>query len=130
MKSAQKEVICSTKAPLPIGSYSQAVKVSDFIFISGQLPLEPQTGKIISDDITEQTKRCMENLTEILNETGNTMENVVKTTIYLKEISDFAAVNKVYQTYFKSDFPARATLQVSALAGKAKVEIDAIAFCN
>lgn len=125
-----KKIISAEKAPSAIGPYSQAVEANGFVFVSGQIPLEPATGSIVAGDIREQTKRVMENGKSILAAAGCGMERVVKATIYLKNISDFAAVNEVYGSYFPADPPARATVEVSRLPKDASVEIDFIASKN
>ena len=113
-------------APQAIGPYSQAIKANGFMFLSGQIPLDPQTGQM-AVDITAQTKQVMENLGAVLSVEGLTFGDVVKTTIYLTDLSDFGRVNEVYGSYFDSDPPARATIQVAALPKGAKVEIEAVA---
>ncbi len=122
-----KKIIKTDAAPQAIGPYSQAVEANGFVFVSGQIPLDPKTGMVIPGDIKEQTKRVMENGKAILAAAGCGMSNVVKTTIYLKSIGDFAAVNEVYGSYFASDPPARATVEVSRLPKDVAVEIDFIA---
>jgi len=130
MKSIDKNIIRTSEAPLPIGPYSQAVKTGNLLFVSGQLPLEPKSGTIVSDSIEDQADQCMRNLEEILKKSGCSLANVVKTTIYLRKISDFAALNKVYERFFSDNYPARAVFEVSGLAGKANIEIEAIAVCD
>ena len=126
-QSVMKKIIRTSDAPRAIGPYSQAVEAGGFVFVSGQIPLDPTTGNIISGDIREQTKRVMENGKAILTAAGFGMDRVVKTTIYLKNIGDFAAVNEVYGSYFTSDPPARATVEVSRLPKDVAIEIDFIA---
>ena len=111
-----KEVVSTTKAPAAIGPYSQAVKVaaSQMLFCSGQLPLDPASGQLATGSYAEQTRRVMDNLKAIIEASGSTMADVVKTTIYLTNISTFSDVNSVYQSYFSENFPARTTLQVDA----------------
>lgn len=113
-------------APAAIGPYSQAIKAGGFLFISGQIPIDPATGRM-TVDTTSQTKQVMRNLEAILAAEGLTFADVVKTTIYLTNLDDFARVNEVYGSYFELDPPARATVQVAALPKGAKVEIDAVA---
>ncbi|MFN4226856.1 MAG: Rid family detoxifying hydrolase [Candidatus Ratteibacteria bacterium] len=120
------ERILTEKAPLPVGPYSQAIKWRNFIFISGQIPIDPKTGKIVGEDIEIQTKIVIENMKNILNEVGVDLDNVVKTTIYLKNIKDFEKMNYVYAKYFKNK-PARTTVEVSNLPKNALIEIEAIA---
>ncbi len=122
-----KEIIKTPDAPQAIGPYSQAVEAGELVFVSGQIPLDPATGNIVPGDIKEQTRRVMENGKAILAEAGCGMDEVVKTTIYLRNIGDFAAVNEVYGSYFPSDPPARATVEVSRLPKDVAVEIDFIA---
>ncbi|MGR3319679.1 MAG: RidA family protein [Candidatus Anammoxibacter sp.] len=122
-----KEIITSKNAPAAIGPYSQAVKAGQFIFVSGQIPIDPTSGKITSDDVQEQTKQVIENIENILTESGSSLEKVVKTTIYLTSLSDYAVVNETYGNYFKHSLPARATVEVSKLPKDVRIEIDAIA---
>jgi 2-iminobutanoate/2-iminopropanoate deaminase len=122
-------VISSEDAPKAIGPYSQAIRAGgELLFCSGQIPLDPKSGELVGGtDVSAQAKRVMENLKAVLAAGGATFANVVKTTIYLKDLSHFAAVNEVYGSYFKDAPPARATVQVAALPRNALVEIDAIA---
>lgn len=117
----------TSNAPAAIGPYSQAIKANGFLFISGQIPIDPATGQLDAVDAVTQTKQVMENLKGILSSQGMTFEDVVKTTIFLTDISDFGRVNDVYASYMLSDAPARSTVQVAALPRGAKVEIEAIA---
>ena len=114
-------------APQAIGPYSQAIKAAGFLFISGQIPIDPKTGQITAVDAVAQTRQVMENLAAILSAEGLTCADIVKTTIYLTDFADFARVNEVYGSYFVADPPARATVQVAALPKAAKVEIEAVA---
>lgn len=123
----KKEIIKTEKAPAAIGPYSQAVKAGGFIFLSGQIPLDPVSGNIVEGGIKEQTERVMKNLDAVLKEAGADMESVVKTTIYLTNLSDFTVVNEIYGNYFKENPPARATVEVSNLPKGVEVEIEAIA---
>ncbi len=123
-----KEIIHTDNAPAPIGPYSQAVKAGQFVFISGQIPINPKTNQLETSDIVTETTRCMENLKAILEKTGLSFYHVVKTTIFLTDMAKFPEVNKVYGSYFTSDFPARETVQVSALPKGVNVEISMIAF--
>ena len=125
----EKEVKINKKAPSAIGPYSPALKVENLIFASGQLPIEPETGKIIDGDIETQTRRALENLKAVLQPYSIGLENVVKTTIFLKDMNNFVRVNKVYGEYFKEKFPARSCVEVSRLPKDAEIEIEAIAFC-
>lgn len=122
-----KKTILTVKAPKPIGPYSQAIRHNDLIFCSGQLPINPETGEIKGISATEQTNQVMENLKEVLLEGGSSFENVLKTTIYLKNMGDFASVNEVYARYFTENPPARATVEVSNLPKNALVEIEVVA---
>jgi len=119
--------INSKKAPGAIGPYSQAVDVNGLIFVSGQLPIDATTGQFASSDIKSQAKQSLENIKHILEEVGSTMSKIVKTTILLKDINDFAAVNEIYATYFSAPYPARATYEVSKLPLDALIEIESIA---
>lgn len=122
-----KKIIFSKNAPKPIGPYSQAVQAGDFLFISGQIPINPETGEVVLGDIETQTKLVMDNIKAILNEAGCATGNIVKTTIYLKDLKQFAKVNEIYGGYFIKEPPARVTVEVSNLPKGASVEIDAIA---
>jgi len=122
-----KEIISTKEAPAAIGPYSQAVKVGDLVFVSGQIPLDPATGEMVEGDIEAQTKRVMENLRAVLQAAGAGFEHVVRSTIYLTDLGDFAKVNAIYGSYFPSEPPARATVQVAALPRGSKVEIDVVA---
>lgn len=124
----QKTAIHTTHAPAAIGPYSQAVTAGDWLFCSGQIPLDPQTGELVTHTIEAATTRVMDNLLAVLTAAGLTFDHVVRTTIYLVDLSDFAAVNAVYARYFHTDPPARSTVQVAALPRGVPVEIDAIAF--
>ena len=122
-----KEKVETSNAPAAVGPYSQAIKANGFMFISGQIPRDPATGQMDAVDIVAQTKQVMANIRAILDAEGLTFADLVKTTILLTDLSDFARVNEVYATYFESDPPARATYQVVALPIGAKIEIEAIA---
>ncbi len=123
-----RRAISSTEAPRAIGPYSQAVGFGELVFCSGQIPLDPATGELVGvGDVRAQTRRVMENLGAVLRAAGADFSTVVKTTIYLADLGDFAHVNEVYGGYFASDPPARATVQVAGLPRGARVEIDAIA---
>lgn len=121
-----KEVINTTNAPEAIGPYSQVVIVGDFVYTSGQIPLNPATGELVTD-IKLATKQSMENIKAILEEAGTSLNNVVKTSIFLKDLNDFEAVNEVYGTYFIENKPARSCVQVAKLPKDAVIEIEAIA---
>jgi 2-iminobutanoate/2-iminopropanoate deaminase len=122
-----KNIINTTNAPAPIGPYSQAVVSGGFLFVSGQIPMNPVTGEIISNDIKAETKQVMDNIGAILSEAGISFGNIIKTTIFLTDMQRFASVNEVYGTYFAEQFPARETVQVSALPKNVNVEISVIA---
>ena len=117
-----KEIISTPNAPAAIGPYSQAVKAGSLLFISGQVPLDPATGVPVA-----QTTRALENVKAILAQAGGTLDNVVKTTVFLRDMNDFAEMNRVYQGYFTRDFPARSAVQVARLPKDVMVEIEAIA---
>lgn len=123
-----KTIVQSASAPAAIGPYSQAVRAGDFLFLSGQIPLDPATGQMIEGDVAAQTKRVMENLAAVLAAGGVGFDRVVKTTIYLADLGDFTVVNGVYGAHFPENPPARATVQVAALPRGARVEIDAVAY--
>ena len=122
-----KKIINTTLAPPAAGPYSQAVRVENLLFVAGQIAIDPRTGKIAETEIRSQTKQIMANIHAILMEAGMDFGNVVKTTIYLTSIDDFAAVNEVYGSYFKESPPARETVEISRLSGIAKIEISVIA---
>lgn len=123
----KKTVVLASRAPAPVGPYSQAVRSGDLLFCAGQIPLDPESGEIVAGGIEEQTRRVLDNLGAVLAEAGCGFEHVVKTTIFLADLGDFAAMNGVYAGYFRSEPPARSTVQVAALPRNARVEIDAIA---
>lgn len=124
-----KRVFSTNKAPQAIGPYSQSVLGGNLVFVSGQIPLKPD-GTLIEGSIEEETRQVMENIKAILETTDTKMQSIVKTTIYLTDLNDFEKVNEVYGSYFESDPPARATVQVAGLPKNAKVEIEAVAFIN
>jgi len=119
--------ISTDRVPAAIGPYSQAILAGDTLYCSGQIPLLPETGEIIEGGVEEQTAQVMKNLSQLLDAAGFSLEMVVKTTIYLQDMADFAAVNAVYGQYFPGTAPARATVQVAALPKGSLVEIDAVA---
>ena len=122
-----KSVISTDSAPKAIGPYEQAVKVGDFVYASGQIPLDPKTGKLVEGGIAVQTRRVMENLRAVVEAAGSSLERVVKTTVFLKDIGDFAAMNEIYGEYLSKSKPARSTVAVADLPRGASVEIDLIA---
>lgn len=122
-----KQAISSPDAPKAIGPYSQAVRAGPLLFLSGQVPLDPVTGQMIDGDISAQTRRVFENLDAVLKAGGRSFADVVRTTVFLADMNDFAAMNEVYGQYFEEPYPARATVQVARLPKDARVEIDLIA---
>ncbi len=123
----KKQMIQTSNAPAAIGPYSQAVRAGDLLFVSGQIPLDPKTGELIRTGVADETKKVLENLKAILEAAGANFGDVVKTTIFLKDMNQFAAVNEVYGAYFPQPFPARATVEVARLPRDVNVEIEAIA---
>jgi len=123
-----KQPIRTERAPKAIGPYSQGIKAGGFLFISGQIPIDPATGEIVQGDTAAQADRVLHNIRNIIEDSGATLHDVVKTTIYLADMDDFAAVNEVYARYFDSEPPARATVQVSRLPKDVRVEIEAVAW--
>ena len=123
----KRERISTGNGPSAIGPYSQAIVAGDLVFVSGQIPIDPATGSLVEGDIAAQTRRVMKNLGAILEAAGSSLDQVVKTTVYLVDLNDFTSVNEAYGAYFKADPPARATVQVARLPKGAGVEIDAVA---
>ncbi len=126
----QKKIISTKNAPQAIGPYSQAVQYDNLLFISGQIPIEPKTGKIMIGSIKEQANKVLENLKNILIASGSSLNNVLRTTIYLTNLEDYSEVNEIYALFFSDSQPARSTVQVSRLPLGAQIEIDAIACIN
>ena len=122
-----RTAIVTAQAPKPVGPYSQAIVEGDFIFVAGQGPINPGTGRVELGDARSETKRVFENMRAILDAAGSSLDHVVKCNVYLRDINDFAAMNEVYQTYFSAPFPARTTIQAGALPGGIAVEIECIA---
>jgi 2-iminobutanoate/2-iminopropanoate deaminase len=122
-----RQAVSTASAPRAIGPYSQAVRAGALLFVSGQVPLDPATGQLVEGDIAAQTHRVLQNIGEILKSGGASFDHVVRTTVFLADMNDFAAMNDVYATYFSSPAPARATVQVSRLPKDARIEIDVIA---
>ena len=122
-----KNVITTDRGPKPIGPYSQAIKANGFVYVSGQVALDPKTGEMMAGDIEQQTERTIENLKAIVEASGTQLNHVVKTTVYLKNMDDFPAMNEVYARFFTLSPPARSTVQAARLPKDALVEIDAIA---
>ena len=122
-----KEIIATENAPGAIGPYSQAVKTNGMVFCSGQIPIDIATGEFVSDDVAEQTEQVLKNLSAVLEAAGTSLNNVVKTTVFLMDMADFSVMNEVYAKYFSENKPARATVQAAGLPRGARVEIDCIA---
>ncbi|HEY1173078.1 MAG TPA: RidA family protein [Verrucomicrobiae bacterium] len=124
---ATKQIIKPAKSAPAVGPYNHAVRVGDLLFCAGQIPIDPATGNLVEGDIKAQTERVLQNVKAILDDQGLTFSNVVKSTVFLTNLADFAGMNEIYAKYFTSDFPARSTIQVAALPRAASVEIEVIA---
>ena len=122
-----KNIISTDKAPAAIGPYSQAIEVNGIIYTSGVIPINPATGELVTGDIKEQANQAIGNLEALLKEAGSDTDNVIKTTVFIKDMNDFAAVNEVYASYFTKDFPARSCVEVARLPKDVLIEIEAIA---
>lgn len=122
-----REVVSTREAPAAIGPYAQAIKANGLVFASGQIPLDPASGQIVAGDITVQTERVLKNLQAVLTAAGSSLQRVVRTTVYLKDLGEFAAMNEVYGRFFAAEPPARSTVEVARLPRDARVEIDVIA---
>lgn len=122
-----KEIIYSEKAPQPIGPYSQAVCIGNLIFLSGQIGIDPNTKDLVTGGIAAETRQVMNNIRAVLDKINLSFDNIIKTTIFLTNLSDFTLVNQIYGEYFTRDFPARSTIEVKALPKGAKIEIEVIA---
>lgn len=122
-----KEIISTQKAPAAIGPYSQAVRAGNLLFVSGQVPLDPATGELVTPTIQAQATQALTNLKAIVEQAGGTLDNVVKTTVFLNSMNDFVEMNRVYKTFFSADCPARSAVEVSRLPKNALVEVEAIA---
>jgi 2-iminobutanoate/2-iminopropanoate deaminase len=122
-----RDIVLTDHGPKPIGPYSQAIRANGFLYVSGQVALDPKTGQLVGADIRQQTERALENVKGILEAAGSNLHHVVKTTVFLKDMNDFAAMNEVYAKYFPSAPPARSTVQVARLPKDALVEIEVIA---
>ncbi|MBT7521956.1 MAG: RidA family protein [Nitrospina sp.] len=125
-----KRIIQTELAPAAIGPYSQAIRIGGFLYTSGQIALDPKSGKFLSGEIKEETEQTLRNISAILQADGLELENVIKTTVYLSDLNDFVQMNQIYEKYFSKNKPARACVQVAALPKGAKIEIDAIASCS
>jgi len=123
-----KEAIFTHQAPKPVGPYSQAVRIGPFVFVSGQIPIDPASGEMVGPDIIHQTHQVLRNIKNILEQAGYSMNEIVKTTVYLADMNDFTQVNEVYSSYFSEPFPARAAFQVGKLPLGARIEIECIAY--
>lgn len=123
----KKEAIATEKAPAAIGPYSQAVRMGDWLFLSGQIGLDPGSGELVVGGVVAETRQVMENLRAVLTAAGGALDDVVRTTIFLVDLSDFSRVNEAYAEFFRAPYPARATVGVAALPRGARVEIDAVA---
>ncbi len=123
-----REIIKTSRAPAAVGAYSQAVRAGDFVFVSGQIPLNPETGEVVFADIQEQTERVLVNIRNILQEAGMDLSDVVRTTVYLELMDDLSRVNEVYARFFGESPPARAAVEVARLPKDVAIEIEAIAY--
>jgi 2-iminobutanoate/2-iminopropanoate deaminase len=123
----KKEVISTDKAPKAIGPYSQAIRIQNMVFTSGQIPVNPSSGEVVDGGIENQTKQVLENLRAVLLKAGSGLEYVVKTTVFIKDMNDFAAVNNIYGQYFKEPYPARSCVEVARLPKDVLIEIEAVA---
>lgn len=122
-----KTIIQTNHAPQAIGPYSQAVLVNDVLYVSGQIPVVPATGVVVSDKIEEQTRQVMENVKAVVEAAGLTLQDIVKTTVFIKNMDDFAVMNSIYSEYFQTDCPARACVEVARLPKEVQIEMEAIA---
>ncbi|WP_372996553.1 RidA family protein [Lutispora sp.] len=123
-----KEVISTTKAPGAIGPYSQGIKFGNLLFVSGQTPLNPETGKIAEGDVQSQARQCLENIKAILEAAGTNLDNVLKTTVFIKDMNSFSKINEIYAQYFTKNQPARSCVEVARLPMDVLVEIEVIAY--
>lgn len=122
-----RQVISTPSAPKAIGPYSQAIRAAGLLYLSGQVPLDPATGQMVEGDIAKQTERVLDNLKAVLEAAGSSLERAVKTTVYLKDMNEFTAMNEVYERYFPEDPPARSTIEAARLPKDARIEMDLIA---
>lgn len=125
-----KKIINTTKAPAALGPYSQAIQAGNTIYVSGQIPFIPETMTLVSEDVQEQTKQALENVKAILEEAGASLNDVVKASVFVKDMNDFNAINEIYSTYFVENKPARALVEVARLPKDVKIEIEVIAVIN
>ena len=122
------EAVSTASAPKALGPYSQAIRAGQFLFVSGQVPVDPATGDLVAGPIADQTRRALQNIGEILTAAGGSFQQVVRTTVYLADLADFPAMNETYATFFTAPQPARSTIQAAKLPKDARIEIDVIAF--
>jgi len=130
VKIIKKEIIKTQKAPLAVGPYSQAIKVGDLLFISGQISINPETNEFVDSNVEIQTEQVLKNIKAILKAAGSSLKNVIKTNISLRNMGDFDLVNKVYNNYFKDSLPARSCVEISSLPKNARIEIETIAMID
>uniref|UniRef100_A0A7C5XH43 RidA family protein n=1 Tax=Ignisphaera aggregans TaxID=334771 RepID=A0A7C5XH43_9CREN len=123
-----KKVVFTDKAPKPIGPYSQAIYINGWLFISGQIPIDPKTNMVVEGDFKAQVRQVLENVKSVVESVGGTMENIVKVTVFLKDIKKFSEFNEIYSKYFSRDPPSRSVVEVSNLPKNVEIEIEAIAF--
>ena len=126
----EKTVVSTERAPAAVGPYSQAIRVGGFVFASGQIPLDPATGQLVSGDIRKQVRQVMENVSAVLEAAGSSLSRVVKTTVFITDMERFGEVNEAYSEFFTGAFPARSCVQVARLPKGAEVEVEAIARCD
>jgi 2-iminobutanoate/2-iminopropanoate deaminase len=122
------EAVSTNSAPKALGPYSQAIRAGQFLFVSGQVPIDPSTGELVAGSIAHQTRRALQNIGEILKAAGSSFQQVVRTTVYLADLADFPAMNETYATFFTAPQPARSTIQAAKLPKDSRIEIDVIAF--
>jgi 2-iminobutanoate/2-iminopropanoate deaminase len=130
LEGNMKQIIKTENAPGAIGPYSQAVRIGNFVFVSGQIPIDPKTGEFVAGGVAEQSEQVLKNLSAVLEAAGSGLQNVVKTTVFLADMNEFGAMNEVYGRYFQTEPPARATVQAARLPKDARVEVEAIAFIS
>ena len=123
-----RSAVSTDSAPKALGPYSQAIQAGQFLFVSGQVPIDPTTNQLVTGDIADQTRRALQNIGEILKAGGASFQHVVRTTVYLADLGDFSAMNEVYATFFTAPQPARSTIQAARLPRDARIEVDVIAF--